>query len=285
MEKLIKAIILRFETFDRCLLSVCLFVVVFVLGYLDYLSGFEYAFSLFYLIPVALAAWFIGRRSAIILSVLSAVIWYISNNLAGQTYSHTGIGYWNTAISLGILILFSYLLSSMKNIVEREKEASNTDAITGLMTSTPFYQIATAELLRAKRYKRPYTLAIIDIDSYKQLKKHLGHEGSALVLRTVADTLRTRLRNTDIIARLGEDEFVALLPETNHNSGSVVISKLQSQLLKTMERHHWEVTFSISAVTYYVYWIPLIEAIQQTHKLMQSIKDKGGNSIRFDTAE
>ena len=169
--------------------------------------------------------------------------------------------------------------------MQREEEVSIADATTGLMTSNAFNQIAAAELLRAKRYKRPYTLVIIDIDRYKQVIKRLGQAGGDQVLRTVADTLKDGLRNTDIIARLGEDEFVALLPETNHSSGSVVISKLQSLLIKTMEKHQWEVTFSIGAVTYCIYWIPLIEALQQTTKLMQSVKDKGGNTIRFDTAE
>jgi diguanylate cyclase (GGDEF)-like protein len=285
MKNSIKTISQWLESVDRRLLFVCSFLFVAIFGYLDYLTGFEYSLSLFYLLPVGLAAWFIGRRSALILSVLSAITWYGSNAMAGQTYTHAFISYWNTAVWFGILVIFSYLLSGLKKTVEREEEVSIADTVTGLMTSNAFYQIASAELLRAKRYKRPYTLAIIDIDRYKQVKKHLGQAGGDLLLRTMADTLKDRLRNTDIIARLGEDEFVALLPETNHSSGSAVISKLQSQLLKTMEKQQWEVTFSIGAVTYCIYWIPLTEALQQTKKMMQSVKDKGGNTIRFDTAE
>jgi diguanylate cyclase (GGDEF)-like protein len=249
------------------------------------LTGYEYSLLVLYLIPIALAGWFTGRLSALILSVLSAVAWYIANSLAGQSYSQPQIGFWNAATWLGILVLFSLLLSSTKKVMGREKETASTDAITDLMTSRAFQPVAGAELLRAKRYKRPFTLAIIDIDRFKQVNKRLGRVSADLILKTVADTLRTRLRNTDLIARVGGDEFVALLPETNYSSGSVVISKLQTHLLKAMERHNWEVTFSVCAVTYYTYDTSLKEVFQETDKLMQDVKARGGNAIRFETID
>jgi diguanylate cyclase (GGDEF)-like protein len=284
-ENFIKVIALRFEKFDHRLLFVGLFFFVIVLGYLDYLSGFEYAFSLFYLIPIAMAAWFISRPGALVLSVFSAISWSVSNSLAGQTYSQVFISYWNTFIRLGFFIIVSLLFFSMKKAMEREKELSSTDMNTGLMNSRAFFQQATAELLRAKRYKRPFTLAYIDIDNFKQINDQLGHLSGDMVLKSVADTMRTRLRNTDLIARIGGDEFVALLPETEYTSGSVVISKLQAYLLKAMERHHWDVTFSMGVVTYYKHAASFNEVLQQADKLMYTAKQDGKNAIRFDTVE
>lgn len=285
MDNIIKKIENRLEVLDKRFLFFCLLLLMFFLGYLDYLTGFEFSFSLFYLFPVALAAWYTDKRSALILACLCAIIWYVSNDFAGQVYTQVYIGYWNMAIRLGFFVIVSIIMIKMKEALEREKELSNLDANTGLMNSRSFYQMASAELLRAKRYKRPFTLAYIDIDGFKGINDRLGHMSGDMVLKAVADTLRTHLRNTDLIARMGGDEFVALLPETEYISGSVVISKLQTHLLKTMERHHWNVTFSIGVVTYYKYDMSLKEVLQQADKMMYIAKEEGKDTIRFDTLE
>jgi diguanylate cyclase (GGDEF)-like protein len=285
MDKTIKAVTGWLEALDRRIFCGCLLVIVAILGYLDYLSGFEFAFSLFYVFPVALAAWFIGRNSGLVLSGISAIAWFVSNDMAGQTYSKISIGYWNTFIRLCFFIIITLLIASMKKALERERELSRTDSLTGLMNSRAFYQQAGAELQRAKRYKRPFTMAYIDIDGFKQVNDQEGHLTGDQVLRIVADTLRTRLRSTDYIARMGGDEFVALLPETEYTSGSVVISKLQASLLKAMDRHQWKITFSIGAVTFFNYKGSLKDAIQQADRLMYTAKAEGLNRIRFDTIE
>ena len=221
------------ESLDRRLFFACSFLIVVILGYLDYLTGFEYSFSLFYLLPIGLAAWFIGRGSALILSALSAISWAVSNAMAGQTYTHPSIGFWNTIIRLGFFVIVSLLIASIRSALKREKELSSTDSLTGLMNLRMFYQQATGELMRAKRFNRPFTLAYIDIDNFKLINDSQGHMAGDMVLHTVADTLRTRLRRTDLIARIGGDEFAALLPETEFTPGTMVISKLQAALLKS----------------------------------------------------
>lgn len=66
-----------------------------LLGLLDYITGFELSFALFYLLPVSLAAWYLGHTAGIVSSFLSALIWLFSNILAGQSYSHHLLPYWN----------------------------------------------------------------------------------------------------------------------------------------------------------------------------------------------
>ncbi len=285
MEQSIRDITSYLEALDRRILFGILLLLTLLVGYLDYVTGYEYSILILYLAPIAMAAWFMGRLSALVLSVLSAAAWLIANDLAGQVFSRGAIGYWNAAVWLVILVLFSLILSGLKKVTGREKESASIDPATDLMNSHAFQRVATAELQRARRYQRPFTLANIDIDRFNQVNKRLGRVSSDLILKTVADTLRTRLRNTDLIARTDGDEFVALLPETNYSSGSVVISKLQNHLLKAMERHHWEVTFSICAVTYYTYNTSLKDVFQETAKLMTDVKTRGGNAIRFETIE
>lgn len=285
MKNTINAISQWLEALDRRILFVCFFLIVVILGYLDYLTGFEYSFSLFYLLPIGLAAWFIGRRSALILSVLSAITWDLSNAMAGQTYTRPIISFWNTVIRLGFFIIVTLLIASIRSALKREKELSSTDSLTGLMNLRMFYQQATGELMRAKRFNRPFTLAYIDIDNFKLINDNQGHMTGDLVLHSVADTMRTRLRRTDLIARIGGDEFAAFLPETEFTPGTMVISKLQEALLKAMDKHHWKVTFSIGAVTFYKFGEPLKDVIHQADEMMYRAKAGGKNTIRFDTVE
>ena len=281
MEKLTREIQRHLEALDCRIFVFALIVLIILLGYFDYLTGFELSFSLFYLFPVTLAAWFVNRKSAIYLSLFSMMIWYISNTLAGQTYTQPVIGYWNAVVRLGFFLITTFLLARMKESLEHERELSRTDPNTGLLNSRAFYQLAEVELQRARRYERPYTVAYLDIDQFKQTNDRYGHLVGDMVLRVVASTLRTHLRQTDLLARLGGDEFVILLPETDNESARAAITKIQQALLKAMISHRWKVTFSIGAITYHKYTLTIETMIKKVDELMYMVKDNGKNDIRF----
>jgi len=223
----------------------------------------------------------VNRKSAIYLSLFSMMIWYISNTLAGQTYTQPVIGYWNAVVRLGFFLITTFLLARMKESLEHERELSRTDPNTGLLNSRAFYQLAEVELQRARRYERPYTVAYLDIDQFKQTNDRYGHLVGDMVLRVVASTLRTHLRQTDLLARLGGDEFVILLPETDNESARAAITKIQQALLKAMISHRWKVTFSIGAITYHKYTLTIETMIKKVDELMYMVKDNGKNDIRF----
>jgi diguanylate cyclase (GGDEF)-like protein len=102
------------------------------------------------------------------------------------------------------------------------------------------------------------------------------------LLRVVAETMQTSLRRTDIVARMGGDEFVILLPEANEESSRIAITRMHNFLLGKMEQNSWEVTFSIGVVTYYVLPATAGELLQQVDELMYEVKATGKNSIRFE---
>lgn len=281
IEKFIREIQLRLEALDDRIMIIILIVVIILLGYLDYLSGFELSFSLFYLFPVTLAAWFVNRKNAFYLSIVCTIVWYVSNAFAGQTYTQPAIGYWNAAVRLGFFIITASLLSRMKVSLDHEKELSHTDPNTGLLNSRAFYQLMEIELQRARRYDRPYTVAYLDIDQFKQINDHFGHMVGDAVLRVVSNTLREHLRQTDLLARLGGDEFVILLPETDSEAARVTVTKIHQALLKAMKSQKWKVTFSIGVITYYKYSLPVDTMIKKVDELMYSVKVGGKNDIRF----
>jgi signal transduction histidine kinase len=93
-----------------------------VITFLDFITGNEISFSIFYLIPITFACWYISINTGILISLLSAVLWFTSDLLNHPIYSHYLIPFWNTIVRLVFFISVTYLLGLFKNEIEREKE-------------------------------------------------------------------------------------------------------------------------------------------------------------------
>jgi signal transduction histidine kinase/CheY-like chemotaxis protein/HPt (histidine-containing phosphotransfer) domain-containing protein len=95
----------------------------FLVGWVDYVTGEEISFSIFYLIPVSLVAWQVGARCGVLISLLSGTAWYMADVLGHPPYSHPAIPVWNAAMRTMIFIIVSCLLGRLKNTLCREREA------------------------------------------------------------------------------------------------------------------------------------------------------------------
>jgi diguanylate cyclase (GGDEF)-like protein len=103
---------------------------------------------------------------------------------------------------------------------------ASTDALTGLVNRRAFMERFAHELLRSQRHGPSPTLLILDIDFFKKINDTYGHPAGDAVLVHVAHVLRTSLRNLDIIARIGGEEFAVTLVETNSEMAEPVIDRL-----------------------------------------------------------
>ena len=93
-----------------------------LLGVIDYLTGPEISFSIFYLLPISLTAWLVGKRAGIAMSVAGATSWLIADLLAGHIYSHPAIPYWNATVRLGFFLIVTHALSGLRASRERQEE-------------------------------------------------------------------------------------------------------------------------------------------------------------------
>jgi diguanylate cyclase (GGDEF)-like protein len=100
-------------------------------------------------------------------------------------------------------------------LVQRLSAAARTDALTGLMNRQGFDECLARELDRSRRTGRPVALVIADIDHFKEINDRLGHAAGDAALRIVAASARQITRGADTLARIGGDEFAAILPETD----------------------------------------------------------------------
>jgi len=101
------------------------------LGWLDYLTGYELGFFVFYSIPVAITAWHVGRLPAIFMSFGSALVWLMADEYSGQKYSSLFFVYWNIGIRCGCFVINAFTVSKIRRILDQQKQTM-TDLDTAL---------------------------------------------------------------------------------------------------------------------------------------------------------
>jgi diguanylate cyclase (GGDEF)-like protein len=233
-------------------------------------------FSFFYLLPVALTAWFVGPLAGALFSVLGAGAWFVES-LAERWFGKAGslVIYTNGVLLLGFFLLFSSLLSALRAALGREKAAARVDELTHVSNRRAFSELAGAEIERMARYGGSFTVAYLDLDDFKQVNDRFGHETGDRVLVAAAQAIRKSLRVNDIVARLGGDEFVVLLPQTELRDAEAVLRKLEAQLAEVMRQGRWPVTVSIGAATFEKPPASVEQMVELVDVLMYSAKSKG----------
>ena len=117
--------------------------------------------------------------------------------------------------------------AALRRTSKRLRQLATTDELTGLYNRRFFLDRWSWECDRATRYRRPLACLMVDVNGFKQVNDRLGHHAGDLVLKDVAEELRAALRQSDILARFGGDEFIVALPETSIEQAEAVAEKLR----------------------------------------------------------
>ena len=89
-------------------------IFILFLGMVDYYTGIEFSFSIFYLLPISITSWYVGNRAGILASSISGIVWFLADIGAGHVYSSTLILVWNSLMRLGLFLIISIVLSTFK---------------------------------------------------------------------------------------------------------------------------------------------------------------------------
>jgi diguanylate cyclase (GGDEF)-like protein len=136
---------------------------------------------------------------------------------------------------LGLLLL-RWLPLAVRERGRAEQHASDLESLaaidwlTGLYNRRHFETLARAELARCQRYMRPLTILMIDIDHFKAVNDRFGHAAGDRVLQTVAAVCRAAKRDSDVVARVGGEEFALMLPETAEQAAHHFAERLRQQV-------------------------------------------------------
>ena len=200
------------------------------LSVVDYSTGSEISFSIFYLVPIVFVTWYVNSAAGVVFSIVSAVLWGVIDVAGGAEYASAAIPAWNATVRLGFFLITMFLVSQVHKAHEREALLARQDSLTGLANGREFDVLLRRELQRSRRSERPFALAYVDLDLFKSVNDTLGHTAGDDLLHTVAAALESAVRTIDVVARLGGDEFGLLFPETGGHEAEATMRRVGDAL-------------------------------------------------------
>ena len=145
---------------------------------------------------------------------------------------------WMTMVNMGVAAIGVYLMKAIRDREEGLRKLVTMDNLTALYNRAYFFFRLNSELQRAKRYNRPLSLLIMDIDNFKRVNDQYGHLIGDQLLRAVSSTIRSNIRYStgkaryelDIPCRYGGDEFAIIFPETTTAQATVAAERIRKEI-------------------------------------------------------
>ncbi len=210
-----------------------------------------------YLLPVVASALILGKRVTI-LEMAAIAGCFVALSWGETVYRPDSLAYYGELLAqLGPLILVAYittmLSADIRYAVEKIKQVSDTDDLTGLYNMRAFSVVYQRSFKQCVRYSHPLSLAMIDSDNLKAINDTYGHDAGNHLLRHIVQRMREQLRGSDIIARYGGDEFIVLLVETSA-AGAVEMAERMRRAIESsrldIDGHVIAATVSIGVASY-----------------------------------
>lgn len=279
---LVPAIVLRvgrfFGTLPEAAVGALVALLLVLVTVLDVVTGPELAVSVFYIVPVIIASCWLGARGALLSVLVAGTGVLLADVLAGTVYAQAAARYWNALVLTGLFFVVAAIQTALCGALRYEREMSRTDALTGVANARYFFELAHREQRRARRYRTPLTVAYVDLNGFKAINDAHGHAVGDQVLREFAHALAASVREIDVVARVGGDEFVILLPQADAAGARIVMGRLGREIDQVRSR--WPIAWSIGVVTFPAPPDDIEELVRAADRLMYSVKNAGGG-VRF----
>lgn len=256
-------------------------LLVSIVGFFDYLTGYEISFFIFYAIPIGFSSWYGGKKIGLFSTFASGIAWYIADLSTGHEYSHPLIPYWNGTIRFCFFIFIVYALSNIKRRLELEILNADHDSLTGLLNGRGFRGRIETLLPLVKRDRPICAIAFIDVDNFKQVNDSMGHAAGDEVLMETAKAMKAALRSSDVIARLGGDEFVIFFPGADMAQAKIVLEELRRKLSIVVKTYNWPIGFSIGVEIFNSKETAIEKALADADLLMYEVKKQGKGRILY----
>ncbi len=167
----------------------------------------------------------------------------------------------------------------LQQMFAHEQELARVDGLTGIYNRRYFFELATREFSATIRYQRPLTIILFDIDDFKLVNDNFGHAYGDTILIQIAQIAIAQVRDVDVLARYGGDEFIILLPETDSEHAFIIAERIRESVEST-NVGPFIITLSIGvAETVHAPQDQLVEdIIRRADKALYLAKQKGRNN-------
>jgi diguanylate cyclase (GGDEF)-like protein len=182
-------------------------------------------------------------------------------------------------------------LDRMEHEVKKLQRKTRVDSLTGALNRSAFDEDFPDEFSRSNRYRRPFSLLMVDIDHFKQVNDNYGHGVGDEVLRAFGRMLRRDLREVDELYRYGGEEFAILLPETGVKGATVVAERMrarvESHTLKSRDNPDLsiQITASFGVAAYNTLDTSHKDILARADTALYQAKNGGRNQVRILGAE
>jgi diguanylate cyclase (GGDEF)-like protein len=247
---------------------------------LDYAAGPWLRLDPLYYAPVAYGAWRVGKRTGMALSAFSALARVSTSVAAGLLPGHV------IAVNAGLQLVgclgIAVLTARVRSLLTEEHQAARRDPLTGLHNARALRERFVLELARASREPRPLAVASVDLDRFKDVNDRWGHSTGDRVLRRVAEVMVRNLRASDTVARVGGDEFVAVLWGADPAEAEHVLSRLSAEVGASMRESGWPVTTSVGVAVFPACEGTIDEMLARADRALYRAKHRGRDALEIE---
>lgn len=201
-----------------------------------------------------------------------------------STFSLQNFGRMMTIFSPYLLIAYltTMLSADLQYARKMFKHLSETDDLTGLDNIRAFNNILDHEISKSQRYSQPFSLLMLDADGLKDINDNFGHEAGDRLIKAMAETIQTCLRESDTLARYGGDEFIALLPQTDQENAIEAGERIRRAIENTsfdMSGSQVKSTISIGLATFPDQADNINELLRKADQSLYKSKNDGRNRV------
>lgn len=285
---------------NRALSSLAMLQVDFdlvVLGLLIFFcGGFESPLLVFFVYYIVMTTFLVEHKKAL-KNTLAAVIVVAAIFMIerGLDLSSKGL---TVLVGFSFILLFTYLVSAylsqhlrdneekLRELLEKFREQSVTDGLTGLYNQTHFFLLFNLQLERAKRTHTAFSLIIFDVDHFKNYNDVNGHMAGSEALKKVGHLMQKEFRDTDILAKYGGDEFVVIMPNADHIGAFLGADRLREKVEITAfpgaeNQPLGKITLSLGIASYPEHGTTAPDILAKADKAMYIAKKTGRNRTVF----
>jgi len=245
-----------------------------------------------YILVIVVSALTLGKIITLLEFLLITAVYFYLGQASYATNSFSFVDFGEVMILFAPILLVGYITTLLAADVEYAREElmqlSDTDELTGLKNRRAFNSALSMEVKKAIRYERPFAIMMLDADYLKQVNDQYGHEVGDKLIVSVSQVMKDSLRETDILARFGGDEFVIMLPDTSDAKAYDVAERIRIGVENTSIStggNRVSSTLSIGLACFPVDSGDIEDITQKADKALYASKRKGRNAVTRYSSE